>query len=569
MPVLDLLILPDLNILGLHGLHWLVAVLPAAALLLAALCLGLANQIVLRRLGRVIGRLTGQIDSLGGRRMNNLLQIAHFCQAAGNDAIRSGFERLIEDSRDLFQSSWLPDPSHALNAETLLRAGTRRRLGLMPAVWLGAVGLGCALAELIIQNVDAPPAGLAVALVLLPALAGLIGAAGVAAANASFRQRIQGLLLSLYRSLDRRLPVYSDQAGVALLIEDFHQYDRDMKDTLRTFTATAGRLAESDMAEGIRRSVEQVLLDSVAPSIKQASAALAALAGELASRQERGMQDLAVRFASALTTEMTNSLQPVTREIMQMGSLMADVRNYIEYAMRALETVRQQSEGQLSDTREAVRALSEARSQMTADFGGVDQRLQKLAEVSGELATFYEGNAQGLNQNLQRLGEQIDEYGRNLAAIIVEATQSVREVRQGADAQQESTGQYLAAMQDQVSLLTSQLNVEIGGLLGEMNTEAATIAGHTGEIGNRLDSLNRTLSQSIDQFSQSSAQYVRQTLASLDGNLADLASRIAHTAAELRDAVDALPQVFSQTIPTVIASANAAAIAAANGTKVD
>ena len=139
---------------------------------------------------------------------------------------------------------------------------------------------------------------LAAGLILLPLLVGLAGAL-LAASSAQRASRLPAAicLQDLHHSLENRLPVFNDQAGLAMLIDNFLVYDRQMKDSLQDFTATASRLAESDMADGIRRSVEQVLQESVAPSIQQAAATLGSLAGELTNRQERGMQDLAVRFA--------------------------------------------------------------------------------------------------------------------------------------------------------------------------------------------------------------------------------------------------------------------------------
>ncbi len=89
------------------------------------------------------------------------------------------------------------------------------------------------------------------------------------------------------------LPVFNDQAGLALSIDEFLIYDRQMKTTLETFTFTTDRLASKDMADGIRHGVEQVMLNSVAPPIQQAAATLSNLAVELTQRQERGMQELA------------------------------------------------------------------------------------------------------------------------------------------------------------------------------------------------------------------------------------------------------------------------------------
>jgi ABC-type transporter Mla subunit MlaD len=304
------------------------------------------------------------------------------------------------------------------------------------------------------------------------------------------------------------------------------------------------------MADGIRRSIEQVLLDSVAPSIQQASSALGALASELVNRQERGMQELAVRFASALSSEIASNLQPVNREITQMGSLMADVRNYIEYAMHALETVRQQAGGLLSDTSGALREMSAARIQLVDDFSQVDKRLQQLVASTSEMAAIYRGNDQNLGSIVEHVSRQMGEYSQNLGLINGEAIRAMQEAKETAYIQNDSAGQYLSAMQNQVNQLTTQLSTDIRELLDEIHSEASGIATQTEIIGSQLGSLNASLENSLTNFTQESTRYVRQTLASLDGSMAELASRIAGTAAELRDAVDALPQSLRQAVTT-------------------
>ncbi len=532
---------------GLHILHWLISIILPLLLALLAIGYHLTIFLTLRRSYRVIEPLLEQFDELEGCTIENLPAVENHLRNCGSTPLARAFYRMLRDNRELYQGRWLPDPARYLRPDSLLSPLQQNSLSLRPAAGMLALAVLGALTSLLLQNQIEPPyPEMALGLILLPLLIGL-AAAILSAANAWRANRmIRRLLQDLQERIASRVPVFSDQAGLALLIDNFLVYDRQMKSTLQEFTATAGRLAESDMADGIRRSVEQVLQESVAPAIQQSAATLGSLAAELTNRQERGMQELAARFATALSAELAAHLQPVNREIAQMGALMADVKNYIEYAMRALETVRKQSEELLADTSQAAQSLADTNAKIAADFTRLDDQLQVLTDSTSQMAGLYQGNEQNLRQSLQQLGHLLDQTSQRLGNLVLESTEAMQTARATAADQQETAGQYLAAMQDQVNELSTQLKTSIQDLLGQVQAETSAIAGHTSSIGQQLGVLNGTLDHSLNEFTQASAQYVRQSLGSLDAGLAELTDRLAHTANEIRDAVDALPAALRQ-----------------------
>jgi len=128
-----------------------------------------------------------------------------------------------------------------------------------------------------------------------------------------------------------------------------------------------------------------------------------------------------------------------------------------------------------------------------------------------------------------------------LESILTDAVGAMQSARQTAADQQDSAGLYLGAMQDQVNNLSSRLGADIQGLLSQIRHETGAVSSQASTIGTQLGALNNTLNHSLNEFSQASAQYVRQTLHEFDSGLAELTERMARTAAEIRDAVDALP----------------------------
>jgi len=528
--------------LGLHPLHWLLSGL--VPLLLAVLAIVyLINASRLQRNARhQIIPLIEQIDALSGRTIAHLAAVESIFAQSRLQSVGRIFYRMRQECEELYQNRWLPDLKVHLRIDTVFGPTSRNSLKLLPAARLLTIGILGSLVSLLLQNqIPARTPGIGLGLILLPGLVSLAGAILVAAKAQTVRSHVDSLLQDLRQSMASRLPVFSDQAGLAMLIDRFMEYDRQMNNSLQDFSATARRLADSEMADGIRHSVEQVMLGSVAPAIQQATSTLGSLAGELTSRQERGMQDLAVRFANALSSDLAGHLQPINREIDLMGKLMNDVKQYIEIAMRSLETTRQQSEGLLTETRQALLQMAEARVQLTTDFSSVDNRIKALASSTGQMAELYQGNEQNLVRNIDSFGGKLEQYGRQLESILTDAVGAMQSARQTAADQQDSAGLYLGAMQDQVNNLSSRLGADIQGLLSQIRHETGAVSSQASTIGTQLGALNNTLNHSLNEFSQASAQYVRQTLHEFDSGLAELTERMARTAAEIRDAVDALP----------------------------
>lgn len=535
------------DFLGMNILHWLLSAFIPLLLVGMTVAYLIINRHLLHRTSSVVNPLIVKIDALTGRTIENLPAVSGIFTQCRDDRIRRAFSVLEQDCKDLYKGQWLPDPGRGMSPEHIFRSSQVSGLSLRPSARILSIGALTSLASLLIQSQIPPPSqSLSLGLILLPLVIGLVGAMLTAPSAIETRKLVNNWLISLQNCLENRLPVYNDQAGVALLVDKFTEYDRQMNTSLQDFNKTAARLADSDMAEGIRRSVEQVLLGSVAPSIQQATSTLGSLANELTKRQETGMQDLAIRFATALSSDLANHLQPINKEIEQMGQLMNDVKNYIEYAMRALETTREQSASLLADSAGALQQMANARIELTADFARVDEQVKILADSTSSIAGQYVDKENNIVQSIELFGQTLDQYGQHLSNIVNTAITSMQNARQVAADQQDSAGIYIGAMQEQVRGLSGQLSADIQNLLSQVRQETSLIAEHSGTIGQQLSVLNNSLEHSLVDFTQASSQYVNQTLSSFDSGLAELVERMARTASEIRDAVDALPMAMRQ-----------------------
>jgi ABC-type transporter Mla subunit MlaD len=534
----------DLNLL-----HWLVS----AAVPVMIIILALMDRVILAKLMqslvKPLARLAEKIDQLEGRRLEHWPAVSKEAKAHFSGQILRCFNHMEEDCKLLYQGRWMPDPRTALPLSVWLSPAQRSAVSYKPAARILSIGVLATLISLLIQApLPVTTSGLGIVLALLPVLTAVAAALPIVAATWQSEQIIKSRLDALYLALNRHLPVFNDQTGIATLVDAYLDYDNQMQQRLQQFTEITGRLAESDMADGVRRSVEQVLTESVAPSLQQSTTALGKLAGELTERQEQGMQTLAGQFAEALSAQLAAHMHPINREIAQMGSLMADVKNYVEVAMRAMDTVRQQS-GQIQQAvGQSLQQLSAAHESMGSDFATVRDQLALLADTTGKLTGLYQGTEQGLTKSLEFFAQKLNDGTHHLTDNTRQAIQMAAETRTAADGQQAAVESQLAAMQTQTENYSKQLNETIDHLLQQVHLETAAIAANTADIGKQLQSLSGVLDSSLDQFTQGSATYVQQTLDRFDGSLADIVTRLAQTATEIQDAVDALPSAISRSV---------------------
>ncbi|NLM76907.1 MAG: hypothetical protein GX173_02335 [Ruminococcaceae bacterium] len=534
--------LADLNLL-----HWLVS----GAVPFLLLVLGLVDRLVLSKADKTLTGLLAELGSfirqLSGRGMDNW---PPFLQAAGErcpQTVLTACEQMEEDSKQHFQGRWLPDVKTALPLSLWLTPAQRSALSYKPAAHILTSGiLAAVISWLIQQPLPVADPGFSLLLILLPVLTALaVSISLLAATHHSIRQHKESLD-RFYTDFSRRLPVFNDQTGIASLVNAYLEYDNQMQHQLQEFSSVASRLAESDMADGIRRSVEQVLTESVAPSLQQSTHALSELAGELTRRQESGMQELAGQFATALSSQLAAHMRPVNREIAQMGSLMTDVKNYIEVAMRAMDTVQKQSTSIQEDVGQSLQQMAGAHDSMHTDFSTVRDQLTELSGTTTRLAEIFQNSEKTMDQSLERLTAKMNDGIGGLSVITDRAVQEARFIRETADQHLLEAQAHQQDLQEQSTRFSSQLADALDHMLQETRQETAAIASHSEAIGQQLGKLNRVLQETMTGFTQESSTYVQQTLKHFDENLAEITERLTQTAGEIQDAVDALPAAIQR-----------------------
>jgi len=492
-----------LGAMDLPVLHTVISFFIPLVLVLAGVTYSIINYQTKRQFHQLIYNLADRIKAIPTYGLDQVPVVAAIFAQTKMPSLQLAFERLQQDQDVLYQQRWLPDPSRELTLEKLISGMRLSALKIRPAVTLLSIGLTAALIALILRF-QLPIADLELAAVLpwVPALTGIIIAALLAIQASATSALLRQDLTELCQVIGQRVPVFGQQTGIAQLIESFFHYDHQMVQSLDNFNATAARLAESDMANGIRRSVEQVLFETVAPALRDATNLQESLSKTLIERQEQGMAELAGRFANALAADITAHLGPVNRELSQLAGTMADIKNYTDYSVRAMESVRQDMKTQQQDIRIALDELVGARAQFQTNLSSLDQQIARLSDTASRLGAAYTDHEATLAQTLVETRNQL------------EADQKV---------------------------LNSTLQRSSEALI-----RTHELTGHQQQMVQQLIALDETLKASLSQFAAESEAYVTRTMDQMDQGLADIVERLAYATAEIRDAVEALPAVLRQ-----------------------
>lgn len=484
-------------------LHGIISIAIPILIVVAWGAYTLINQQTMRRYHQVFTALTRQIEAIPGFGLEQVPIVAALFTDTSIPALNRAIEQLRHDQNILYQQRWLPDPSRELTLDKLLSGTRLAALRLRPALSILSIGLISALVSLLLR-IQQPLESTELMAVLPwpPALLGIAAALMMGVQASTVSERLRYDLSELSSVIGLRVPVFGQQTGIAQLIDSFFNYDRQMVASLDQFNATAARLAESDMADGIRRSVEQVLFETVAPSLRDATTLLGDLATELSKRQEQGMTELAGRFANALSAEIAAHMGPVNRELTQLSGTMADIKNYTDYAVRSMELLKQDTATQQADIKTALNELSSARNQFQTNLSSLDQQLARFTDASTRLAATYSTHEHSLADTMTATAEQLKADQRVLNETLLRSSDVLQQTHGISDQQQ--------------TVIT------------------------------QLTALEKTLQQTLTQFSEESETYVSRTMDQMDQGLAQIVERLAFATAEIRDAVEALPAVLRQ-----------------------
>lgn len=494
-------LLKTVSLFGLDAVHWLfVLVVPIVMAIIAII-----KMSQMRHIERDLSEALEEAE-----------QTVRDHKVLPNNTPSSTLDAQIEhyqqDGKDLFDDRFLPDPQGYFAVDNLLEDHERRALSYWPAalfILLGLFGLVGAAASLTAIPPAVPAQNLPV--LLFPLSTGLALAAYAAFKTHAIRNIIDVRTSQLTTAMISNLKVFRDKAGIATLINEMQAYDKRMSSQLAAFNDTAKRMADSEFSRGIENSVRDIMSGEIAPPIRQATDALTTLSTELAVKQEQGMATLATHFADSVSATLASHLQPLQEHLIAMKEQLAASEQYIESQVHVLETSRQQNIELNEQIYASLDLLAQSKETLVEEIEDIRGHLALLGVTTEKMTALYTGEESDLAAHINQLAAQLQNYAVRLDTSVGESSKALLAAAQLTERQDEASSIWLERLDQQLD---------------------------------RLSNLGQVIADNTNHFTKETENFVRKSLDEYDAGLAEVVERLTFTTAEIREAVDALPQAL-------------------------
>ncbi len=152
-----------------------------------------------------------------------------------------------------------------------------------------------------------------------------------------------------------------------------------------------------------------------------------------------------------------------------------------------------------------------AKDDMAEEMASISDSMESLGVSVDKITRLYAGEQNDLATHVEKMTEQLKLYSDKIGEGIDESANAI----------------------DASVRMSASQNKNAAILLERLDEQLST-----------LEDLNRQIRDNTTNFTKESSDYVSRTLDVFDTSLAEVVERLTFTTAEIRDAVDALPQMI-------------------------
>ena len=561
--------------------------IPVLALSLVLLVTGAymiyRTALVLLERRRTLQWLADGVECLDRCRIANWAEVRGLVAAESEPGLTAALDKVEEDSEDLYHGVWIPAPTSYFKMKDLMPSKTRwlfskEALLLPPAAGLVFAAVGFLTAYIF-------PSALVVSgrtwdLIAACALPGVLGFILLACYSAFYLilgTRVRASIAALGRSIGRKVPVFSEAASMATLIDSFLEYDRRMATAVTFLNDSVESLASKTLAKAVAGAAEKVMRSTIAPAIDTAAATMAQVAEQVDRNQQEGMKLLSDHFAAALSEDFQKHFKPVADRMDDAAMSLVQAQKNFDASLALLKEQREESAALVADAAQSQKSLEKARAGFLTEISAVAVNLNTLAAASDRMASVYEGNESMLSKAVNGMSSAMADLAVRMESLFQNAADDSRRTSEQAAAALQANEAHLQEMRKQIEILSDELATRIdqviigfGSVTGEtltgfrdtmnaqndafttnvktlletMEEESRSMSLYAKEIDMDLSQLNSTFQVSVSEFNQGMAEEIRKTLGVFDVGLAEIVQRLAVSASEIGDAVEALPKAL-------------------------
>ncbi|HHX30570.1 MAG TPA: hypothetical protein GX720_05005 [Clostridiaceae bacterium] len=437
-------------------------------------------------------------------------EVARLFEASLYGDLKEFGEALSRVSRLQYEGRMLPDPEPLLEARGLYSSGPVRSLGRLLAWIILGLGSLCLVVILVLSafvtlpGAALPAAGAVFLLALVLALLLLWQGGRSAEAVEASRKQMISRLAELF-------PVLTKDQGTALLVSETIAYGEKMRREVQSFSELARDLTQAGFAEGIKKSVREIMSQEVVPPLNDANYALTALARSLASKQEKGMEELAGTFSNSVSEALAMHLAPLPDKLQILHQVAEHSAGMMEEAQASMARTREDSRAISQEVQEAMRLMTLAKDDLSGEMASISGSMELMSRSADKMTALYTGEQTNLASHIKEMTGQLEFYSKTLGTGIDESAKAI-----------ETSVRMSASQNKHTAVLLERLDEQIGV----------------------LEELGRLIEGNTGNFTKESGAFVSRTLEDFDRGLAEVVERLTFTTAEIRDAVESLPQAL-------------------------
>lgn len=513
---------------GLAYAYWFMILLTAIILLF----FGLSQLQLIRKLTHVVmaglNHCEFRLRQLEGCQMENLPIIRQLIQEENYPQLTATFEAFEQDSEKLFHGKWTADLRRYFDREHLLTRSQFHRLSpnwayryLSSGLFLTAFFVFTSL------SLGDPYRLYGLPLAILPGVVGSCLFYFMYYRSDLSRKALDQAMRQLGDTAALRLPTFSDLAGSAVLVDAFMQYDRKMAHAVERLSQSVSGLLNEQLVEAVSQSVLRGMHEALLPPIQQSHQVLGDLAGQLTSRQEQGMRQLADQFSTHVADVLARRLEVFFRELDLYLNQLRETKGEVEQALSTLDQYRTQAQALDAQLTQHLSTLQQQGVENTQRLAQMAEAQTLLASTSERLAELQQGSGHSLTGLIGDLGQKVTGFAQSM-------THLTKEIREENQANRQSIDHLLSA-QKQTLDQYQQLSETLVTGSQSLNRQADL-------IHRQMEVLNGQLNQSVQQFGQAMNEGVTNLLNTFDQQLADVSDRLSSTTAEIQSTSDRLLQ---------------------------
>lgn len=473
-----------------------------------------------------------RINQVDGCQMENMKILRTLVKEEGYSKLSETFSEFERDSFKLFHGKWTTDLRKYIDREHLLTQSQYQSLASDKAFQVLSIGLLSTAFALIftltlakeMQNVLLP-------FTLLPALTASLMCFVLYYTASRYRLELDQSMRLFAETASLRIPVFSDLAGSAVLVEAFMQYDRKMEQSVNRLSSTVSQLLNQEMVKAVSAAVYESVNASLLPSLEQSQQQLQQLIAHIHQRQETGMKELAEQFIDKSTALLTKRMETFFMELDQYLHQLRDTRGELALALQSFEQYQKMANHLDESLNEHLNHLKQLNISHQNIMLAKQEAEAQLSKTCQELVKLQGGTEESLRAVVLDVSKQVSSFANQMSRLVADMSVS-NDVTQGnmqtlLNSQDKSIGNYQQLAQNLVEA-SNQLNQQFDFF--------------SREIAN----FNQNLVQSSRNFNRELVESLNQVLQTMDGQLAEVSQRLSQSVVEIKDCLHDLPKVLQQ-----------------------